>query len=628
MTNKKNKQSSQKPDIFKILLVIFLGLTLVVLPFITDKRALDISLMPRLLVLSVFLLGMTVVLFHKKVFHDWDMSVLRKMVFPTYAAFFVVTAISLFFALNKTAGFFDIAKTFVFLIFMIYACLLFLKMEHWKRFLAISVIIASLLTVSVGFYEYITELGFGFHPRSSMSVIKGLMSNVNLYANSLLLMVPFVSYGVFTLKGLWKKMALFVLAGLLIMIFLLQTRATYVGLVAGGIVALGVLLVFSKELMMSPTIRRRIFLISLLVIATSSLAVVTAKEGNPYADRIKSIFDDTRDGGRTLIWKITLRMISDHPITGVGAGNFTINIQEYYGDYDFGNRETNWLRPHNDFLWVLSEKGIVGLALFFLLFGLALYYAIAIIRSDTTKENKLFALFSIMGIVSYMVNSFFDFPLERVNQQIYLALYVAGTTTIYHQVKPRSEKFTIKNKTAISLSIVSLLALASVFSYKALRQEIFMQKTIGLHRAERWEEMLVNVRNAQTTWKTLNPLATPVAFYEGVALARLNDIPNAIRAYEEAFTQNPNRMYLLNNLANTYLLAREYEKAAYYAEKSLVIFPRSEETLRILASAYYYQNKISESLETLERIPEEDMNPAVRSNINHLQRLLRDSLQQ
>jgi O-antigen ligase len=625
---KKNKQVIKKPNRPTILLAVFLGLTIVILPFITNKEALDISLMPRLLVLSIFLIGMTLVMFHKKLFHQWDTSVLRNTVFPTYAAFFLVGVLSLFFALNKTAGFFDTAKTFVFLIYLIYACLLFLSTEEWKRFLIISVIITSLVTLSVGFYEYITELGFGFHSRSRMSNIKGLMSNVNLYANSLLLLVPFVGLGIFTLKGILKKISILVLIGLLFMIFLLQTRATYVGLVAGGLSALVVLLVFSKNFLISSKLRHRVFLISLLVIVSSSLAVATAREGNPYADRIKSIFDDSRDGGRTLIWRITLKMIADHPVTGVGAGNYTINIQEYYGDYDFGNRQTNWLRPHNDFLWVLSEKGIFGIALFLLFFGLGLYYAIAIIRSDTTKENKLFALFAIMGLISYMANSFFDFPLERINQQIYLALYVAGVTTIYHQIKQSEKKPLIINKTAFSFLILLLMALVSVFSYKAIQQEVYMQKTIGLHRAERWEEMLVAVRDAHTPWKTLNPLATPVAFYEGIALAKLNDIPGAIKAFEEAYTQNPNRMYLLNNLANTYLLAQEYEKAAFYAEKSLGIFPRSEETLRILASAYFYQNKISKSLETLERIPEKDMNPAVRSNISHLKRLLRDSLYQ
>lgn len=625
MAKNKNKKTNQPTDSLKLLLFLSLLLSVVILPLITNKDALDISLMPRLLVLTVFLIGMTWVLSSNKAFTKLDTSLLRKPLFAIYAAYFVTGLVSLFYAFNITAGYFDTAKTFVILVFMVYAGLLFVSVKEWKRLLAIAVVVASVLTLAVGFYEYVDKLGFGFHSRNAMTRIKGLMSNVNLYANSLLLMVPLVGFGVFTLTKGWKKIALVTLASLLLMIFLLQTRAAYVGLVAGLLCVLAVLILFNKNFGISSKFRNSIILVSLLLASLSALAVATAKPDNPYANRIKSIFDNSNDGGRTLIWTITGKMIADHPLTGVGAGNFMINIQEYYGEFDFGSRETNWLRPHNDFLWVLSEKGVFGLALFLLFFGLGLYYAIAIIRSDTSRENKLFALFSIMGITSYMVNSFFDFPLERINQQVYLALYVSGTTAIYHQVKSGSKPLSLKNKTFIAIILTIALTLVSIFSYKALRQEIYMQNTIGFHRSERWEEMLVAAQNARTSWKTLNPLATPVAYYEGTALARLNDIPNAIKAFEQAVQHNPNRKYILNNLANALLLAKENEKAAYYAEKSLQIFPRDEETLRILATAYFYESKFTEALETLERIPEKDLTPEVRSNIRHLQQLTRES---
>lgn len=616
----KQKKKQPPTQSLTVLFLLLAGFTILVLPFITSNAALDISLYPRLLALSVFLVVFSLAMLHKRFVDQLDYSVLKKAVFPVYAAFCVVSILSLAFALNVTAGFFDVTKVIVFLVLMAVASLVFLASPGWQHKLTKMIILASLMTLAVGYYEYIDKLGFGVFPRWRLNAMKGLMSNVNLYANALMLLVPLVTYGLILLKKGWRLLAALALAGLLLMILLLQTRATYVGIMAGIGAIILVIILYYKDLTLPRKVRNFLALGTFVAVAVFSLLVLTAGDDNRVANRFKSIFDSSRDGGRTLIWEITGEMIGDHLLTGVGAGNYALVIQSYYGGYEFGDIQRNWMRPHNDFLWVFSEKGILGILLFLLFFILGFYYASKIIKSNAPLPDKWMAVFAASGLVSYMVNSVFDFPLERINQQVYLALFMAILVTFYHQIHPEKKPVIFKHKNFFPMLAMAVLLPGTLYSYKALEQEKRIHRARSFQRAERWADMLEATRAAKTPWKTLDPLAVPLDYFEGFALSKLGNIEEAVKSFELAVKQNPHRKYTQNNLANAYISLGENDKAISHANKTLEMIPNDVEALSLLATAYYQQNLYQESLEALERIREEDLTAALRGNIRHLKR--------
>lgn len=63
---------------------------------------------------------------------------------------------------------------------------------------------------------------------------------------------------------------------------------------------------------------------------------------------------------RLAIWDAGWRMFLDHPILGVGAGQFATA----YGTIYLQGRHTAWMQPHNLFLQVVCELGLVGLFVF------------------------------------------------------------------------------------------------------------------------------------------------------------------------------------------------------------------------------------------------------------------------
>jgi len=63
---------------------------------------------------------------------------------------------------------------------------------------------------------------------------------------------------------------------------------------------------------------------------------------------------------RLRVWKAGWRMFLDHPVLGVGAGQF----QTAYGTVYSGREHGPWMQPHNLLIQVGCELGLVGLVVF------------------------------------------------------------------------------------------------------------------------------------------------------------------------------------------------------------------------------------------------------------------------
>jgi O-antigen ligase len=63
---------------------------------------------------------------------------------------------------------------------------------------------------------------------------------------------------------------------------------------------------------------------------------------------------------RLAIWDAGWRMFLDHPLLGVGAGQFPTA----YGTIYSGKQHAAWMQPHNLFLQVTCELGLLGLGVF------------------------------------------------------------------------------------------------------------------------------------------------------------------------------------------------------------------------------------------------------------------------
>ena len=602
MARKVKQRKKEAPQYWPRVFSVVVGFCIIILSLIHSTKTMDQTMMPRLLAWTGALFLITLFFSAKSVFTQLDLSVLRRLAIPLLALYLLTGILSLFFATNISAAFYDLVKTFSSLLLLVYVSLIMLNTPDWPVRLARMFTLAATVSLIIGYYQYFSKLGFGFHPRMQIYQINMLMSHVNLYSSFVMLLIPFLVYGVVYFRKYWRLLAAFNLAATLLMVFLLQTRSVYLGTALGVMTGFIVLLVFYRHFEINPRLKN--ILLGAVIAGATGLVTfyILAPDDNTYVKQINSIFTDT-ENPRLLMWQVTATMIADRPLTGAGAGNFNVVVPRYYGDFDFGDLETNWMRPHNDFLWVASEKGILGLLVYMAFFAVIIFYAFRVVRSEAGKDKKFMALMLLTGVVAYLVFAFFDFPLERTNQQVIIMLYAAALLVLFHMHQPAKKPVRVVKRWSL-LFLLVLAAIGVKYSYEALQQEKQVVLIRGYSNMDSWREMMAASQRGQTPWKTLDPYGLPVILYECLANMRANNISEALRTCEIARMHNPYRENVLTALGYIYLSNSNYPEAIDCLEVLLGIFPGHTRALTMLSVAYHETGQQDLALQTIEKIPE------------------------
>lgn len=129
----------------------------------------------------------------------------------------------------------------------------------------------------------------------------------------------------------------------------------------GGVAALVVVFALGGFLIRSRAIR--VTMVSLTALAIVVLGAVTsgvlAGRGFATFDRLYRSTNAVGDDGRFTLWRIALGLFSDHPIFGIGLGQFPRFSKDAFGLSSRGDTSQG-LVAHNTFLSFLAEMGIIG----------------------------------------------------------------------------------------------------------------------------------------------------------------------------------------------------------------------------------------------------------------------------
>ena len=113
-----------------------------------------------------------------------------------------------------------------------------------------------------------------------------------------------------------------------------------------------------------------------LVRHDNSTAVIPRKAHPPqyvefqiFNSSTRSIWSIESLKERLTLWTKSLSMVKEAPLLGVGLGQWKIALPLYgriekYEISDRGIKEIIFQRPHNDYVWVLSEIGVLGLTFY------------------------------------------------------------------------------------------------------------------------------------------------------------------------------------------------------------------------------------------------------------------------
>lgn len=629
MKKKDKMRKTESLPNFSLLFYFFAGFLVLFLPVFHYPKAMDEAMMPRLLVLSFFIGIMTLIVFFGNNYKNLDFSILRQKIFLFLLGFFLITLISIMFAFNYKESFYDIIKTFIMVSVTGLGAVIFLNYKDWREQLIKMIVVAALIALAIGAWQYyfkVIKSDNALLPdgRSVVYGVFGLMFHKNEYSSQLLWMLPFLGYGYYKFRGSWRWLTLITIVMILIMIVLVKTRAVWVGMAVSLFVVAVILIFFARKLHF-PLILRNIMAIGMIAGLLGVVVIFSLpKPENRYSllGRIRSITETTSPDNihRINIWKTTIEMIKEKPLTGYGAGNWEIHAA-YYFDGRFDQvPQLNWGTPHNDYLWIFAEKGILGILLYLLIFGTAIFYQIKILIHADNDDDRMLALLLLAGIVSYLGVSVFNFPYERINHQVFMGLILAASTVLYHQLSERKEYKPARLPFVLPLLAFSIFGV--IYGMKTVEQESQLKYALSAYHKENWKVILHYSKLGYNPLKSLDQLSNPPEYYEGLALAKLGRHKEAIVAYEKAYEQFPNNMWIINWMGQSYYQVGRYDEAIECLTKVIKIIPDLREAHISLSATYYKMGDYQNSYDALKAIPGWETDEAIQRNMKVLENFM------
>lgn len=235
-----------------------------------------------------------------------------------------------------------------------------------KVFLATCVVgaLASFATLWGSFSIFHTERGIPFHNYAVQGLSFALAATVCVAA-----LVRPDTFANDRLLGDRRIMAIALALLLADVVFILPGRSTYVSMI---VMVAAVVTFLIRGSWRAKAIAGLCALVCVGLLLGSSAHV---------RDRIVQTLHDTETvdeapeatstGYRVVFWRTTVRMIHDHPILGVGTGGFLDGYMPYVRGVP-GWKGEGTGDPHNQFLKIFGEQGLIGLAAFFFFVGGAL----------------------------------------------------------------------------------------------------------------------------------------------------------------------------------------------------------------------------------------------------------------
>jgi len=148
---------------------------------------------------------------------------------------------------------------------------------------------------------------------------------------------------------------------------------------------------------------------------------------------------------RGYIWSRTIPLLKNHILLGSGADTFVIEFpqNDYLGRFHNGYVEAILTKPHNIYLQMAVQTGVLSLIAFLIFYGMYFVSCIKLYISnkfDTYMSQIGVALF--VGTIGYMVSGLFNDSTVTVSP-IYWALMGVGLAVNYRvKLSKRSQKAT------------------------------------------------------------------------------------------------------------------------------------------------------------------------------------------
>jgi O-antigen ligase/tetratricopeptide (TPR) repeat protein len=395
------------------------------------------------------------------------------------------------------------------------------------------------------FREVVTGNIFG--PFTNRNHFAGLMTMIAPVALGLFIaMKPIVVYESLRdrlfemLNG--KRLNNHILVGIAAVII---AASVFLTLSRGGIISLCAAIAFFYLLVL---LRKGGTKLSVLILLVSFIVVLIVGwfGWTPIFGRFQQLTSmNLADAGsldRIEIWKNSIDIIKDFPLTGSGFGSFS----SVYPKYGTAWADMQIVHAHNDYIELLAEGGIIALVFVVWFMCAVLYRVLKIIPGRKDGYSICLYTGSLAGIFSMLVFSLSDFNLHIGSNGLYffflMGLLVSASHTRLHRgLEPTYlRKYDFPQSRSFLRVVSALLFACLIFNIGVLAGQycfspVKKARSVNLAGVEELERLRDNAQKAAL----FDPLEARYYYSAGIFESRLSNNGNAVKLLDQAVALDP-----------------------------------------------------------------------------------------
>lgn len=396
-----------------------------------------------------------------------------------------------------------------------------------------------------------------------------------------------------------------------VILIYLKTRMTWASII---------LMYFATFFILSFYYHDKGYLKKLFVIVFSatviSLAVNLFIPSNSEKDRqntfltFKSIFDENyySNQARLSFWGVSLKMINDNPISGIGGGKWPGIYPMYNGEfYNDENVDMNSaINPHNDYLEILTEYGIFGFIIFAGFVFTGIYFLFKRVRS------KIVYLPFLLSSIGLCITMFFSFTKDNFWAMLIFSVCMGVGYSHISEFRIQNSEYIKKYNRHIRTFVLVLGVLIfcmgiwfKVMSYLNEREYI---EAMRLKAQGKYSEMLEKLDGVSSFFYPVDINKMPIDYYRGVGYFELKQYDKSLDKFRNAREYMKYYPTIMNNEASSlYMIGYHKEAEERYLEIKK-IFPNYIEPQINLLSLYINQKRLLEVEKLINELDSKPMN--------------------
>lgn len=570
-----------------------------IVPFVMVPDAADLVAWPRLVLVALFLsvgMGMAFRKASDPNAIGLTGALPRPMVWM-WAVFILTGAVGIFTAQNGFFAGFDTARM---LVFVGWLMLLVRNLQQDEAFLPRLLQVLSLVAVvqaAVGLVQ-LKAGGLMWIPPGTYPPF-GFSASSNYFGEGMLMLAVLSGGSVILNRGLWRWLGFAALGLSLTATVMADARTVLLGLAAVLMLAAFCALALHLRkrdrvpFWLRAEVRWGLFVV--LLVGMGAGGYVLRKDKFDAADIVSVRTINDSETERIVIWRESIHLAKEHPLVGVGPGNWKFHVLErgiVSGFQGFATRY--FIRGHNDFLQAFAERGLAGGLAFLGIWLLGFGYGIRRLERSENRREGVQAAMALCGLLAWGVIACFDFPMERTEECLWWLLFLA-------LAMPRAKRG--RNLRWNQGWIGFFVALGLGFGILTAMMVQADRHVYRLTLAKRVNDWYAVHREAKAAlhwyYPTHSVNNTPIEWYIGTAALLRGDQSGAFPHLERAWEKHPWHPHVASNYSTALYGTGKQDEAVEVMENLLALYPEFGEVRVNLNEVYLSRgkwNKVKENL--------------------------------